>query len=546
MAEVHPGTDIIIPDAVPTSLFRSAIPNTKRYMKHNKKTLEMVCHASYEGDYDQLEELLATGDEQNLFNGDLNEHLEDVTPLMVASMSGHTDCIELLLRAKADPHMKERVKYGKDPEDGRAALDFAKEEGWDDVVALLAEAERDHPYGWYVPEGKTNNQKIYGSFQWDAKPQKGWYSSRPGVAERNGFDPNKYGTGLYRQPPEAFPVPPPPRTTPEAPRPLLKVEERQAKEEPLAPIPLALLFPGQGSQYLKMMEGCKDIPAVQTMLATAKDILGYDVLELCLNGPEEKLEETRYCQPIVFVAGMVGIEKLRRSRAEAVERFEATAGLSLGEYTALCAAGVFTFEDGLRLVRLRGEAMQKAATMSEQAMLSVAGLEKEKLSELCMQAANQEGAGAVCQVVNELFPRGYACAGTKAAILRLKLFAEEANAMQAKVLKTSGGFHTVLMEPARAQLATALDETLPRMRPAKCKIFMNTTGKPLEAGTPPEEIVTLLKMQIVSPVLWETSVRAMIASGITEFCEVGPMKQLKAMMKRIDPKAWEKTVCVEV
>merc|ERR1719220_504879 len=131
------------------------------------------------------------------------------------------------------------------------------------------------------------------------------------------------------------------------------------------------------------------MPVVQDMLEKSKSILGFDVLELCMTGPEGKLEETRYCQPAMFIAGLAGVEKLRDEREEAVTKFQAAAGLSLGEYTALCAAGVFSFEDGLRLVKLRGESMQEAATQGpgKQSMLSVAGVEEAKLQSLCEQAA---------------------------------------------------------------------------------------------------------------------------------------------------------------
>merc|ERR1711933_646719 len=125
-------------------------------------------------------------------------------------------------------------------------------------------------------------------------------------------------------------------------------------------------------------------------MGKAKDLLGYDVLELCLKGPEAKLEETKYCQPAMFIAGLAGVEKLRGEREEAVTRAQVLAGLSLGEYTALCTAGVFSFEDGLKLVMLRGEAMQEAAGLGKQAMLSVAGIEKAKLEQLCKQAAQKE------------------------------------------------------------------------------------------------------------------------------------------------------------
>merc|ERR1719429_565880 len=165
-----------------------------------------------------------------------------------------------------------------------------------------------------------------------------------------------------------------------------------------------------------MMSTVKDLPSVQEMLNKAKEILGWDVLDLCMSGPEQKLEETKYCQPAIFIAGLAGVEKLKQEREEAVSKPQVCAGLSLGEYTALSFAGVFSFEDGLKLVKLRGEAMQEAATVGKQAMLSVAGVEKSKLEGLCKDAAAKEGGSAVCQIANELFPKGFSCAGTEPAI----------------------------------------------------------------------------------------------------------------------------------
>jgi len=537
MPEYHPGTDIEIPDAVPMSGFRNAIPNPKRYMKHNKTTIDDICEAAYQGDYDTLEELLATGDENVLYNGDINQHQLNITPLHMAAMAGQTECVELLLRAKADPHVKECMAYGKDPEDGKTPLEYAKDYGWDDCVEILEGAEKSTPYGFYAPAGKSNNAKIYGGFQWGKKPPKGTLSSRPGMAELCGFDPMKYGTGprpmgddddeeeIAIQAPSAAPA---------------AIASGPAK------IPVGLLFPGQGSQYVKMLSTVKDIPKVQDMLAKAKQILGWDVLELCLSGPESKLEETKFCQPAMFIAGLAGVEKLRGEREEAVTRCQVSAGLSLGEYTALCHAGVFEFEDGLKLVNIRGQAMQDAATIGKQAMLSVAGIEKPKLEQLCKEAQADEGKGAVCKIANELFPKGFSCAGTEKAVLKLKDLAEKAGALQAKVLKTSGGFHTELMNPAKEKLGAALDEMLPKMKPPTHTVYMNATASAIKPGAPPKEVVELLKKQLTSTVLWEPSVRNMIKAGVQEFYEVGPMKQIKAMMKRIDSKVWGSTQNVEV
>merc|ERR1719189_385423 len=167
------------------------------------------------------------------------------------------------------------------------------------------------------------------------------------------------------------------------------------------------------------MAEVQDLPKVKEMLEKAKPILGYDILDICLNGPEAKLEETRYCQPAMFIGGLAGLEKLKGERPEAVNQCSVMAGLSLGEYTALCAAGVMSFEDGLKLVKLRGEAMQEAAGIGKQLMLSVAGLDGEKLKPLCVQAKQKEGPDAVCQVANQLFPGGFSVGGTEKAILAL-------------------------------------------------------------------------------------------------------------------------------
>merc|ERR1719221_1847539 len=169
------------------------------------------------------------------------------------------------------------------------------------------------------------------------------------------------------------------------------------------------------------------------------------------------------------------------------------AGLSLGEYTALVAAGVLSFEDGLKLVKLRGEAMQDAATASKQLMLSVAGLEGPKLKELCAEAAKEEGPSGVCSISNSLFPKGYSCGGTEKAINILKEKAEKAEALQAKVLKTGGAFHTALMQPAQTKLNEALEQTRSKMSPPTSNIYMNATAELVPAGSPVDKIIENLQ-----------------------------------------------------
>merc|ERR1712061_892645 len=312
------------------------------------------------------------------------------------------------------------------------------------------------------------------------------------------------------------------------------------------PLPVCIMFPGQGSQYVKMLEGVQDKPKVKEMLDKAKDILGYDILEICLKGPESKLEETKYCQPAIFIGGLAGLEKLREEKPDRVDQCAVFAGLSLGEYTALCAAGVMSFEDGLKLVKLRGEAMQEAATSCKQLMLSVAGLEKKILQPLCIECAKAEGENGVCQISNSLFPSGYSVGGTEKAINLLQPKCEKAGGLQAKVLKTGGAFHTKLMQPAQDKLSAAIDETLPNMKSPQHTVWMNATAEPVRPGCDLADVVANMKTQLTNTVLWEDSVKEMIAEGCTEFYECGPMKQMKAMMKRIDAKMWKNMSNIEV
>lgn len=303
---------------------------------------------------------------------------------------------------------------------------------------------------------------------------------------------------------------------------------------------VGLLFPGQGSQYVKMLAEVKDMPSVKEMLSTAQKILGYDILKLCLEGPEEQLEQTKYCQPAMYIGGLAAFELLKKENPKAAENFRAVAGLSLGEYTALTVAGVFDFETGLRLVKFRGEAMQQAAEASPQKMISVAGLAKEVLDKLCAEC--RSGPDDVCQVANFLFPNGFSCAGSASSVEKLlKKAGDTQGCLQAKALKTSGAFHTKCMEPARSQLLTALKEVESKMQPPNCDVYVNLTGNKILPGTPVPEIIDLLADQLTNCVLWDPAMGAMLKDGISEFYECGPMKQLKAMMKRINQDAWKNT-----
>jgi len=323
---------------------------------------------------------------------------------------------------------------------------------------------------------------------------------------------------------------------------------RTTNVDPLMPIgdgpsslPVCLVFPGQGAQMVGMLKTLKDLPPVKAMLEKANDILGYDLLELCLNGPEEKLVETQYCQPAIYVASLAALEQLKQDDPEKVDKAMAVAGLSLGEYTALTVAGVWDFETGLEVVKCRAEAMDYEVTKPDspaQAMISIAGLPEETVEQLCKDQAT---GGTICQIANYLFPKGFSVAGDKKAITALETTANEAGALQAKLVKTGGAFHTAFMQGAKDAILEKLAEVEEKMSKPRRQVYMNVTAQPIGPSTPVHEIIRLLGEQLVSPVKWEQSMNQAIADGLEEFYECGPNKQLKAMMKRINPKVHDKT-----
>jgi len=294
-----------------------------------------------------------------------------------------------------------------------------------------------------------------------------------------------------------------------------------------------------------MLKSLQSLPEVKALLKICDDILDFSVLEKCLEGPDEELEQTNICQPVMFTANAAAIEKLRGDKPDRVERMQSVAGLSLGEYSALYAAGVFDFETGLRLVKKRGQVMQEAAKQVPQKMCSVAGLDKEKVLAVCEQARSSSGE-EVCTIANCLFSDGFAVAGAAAAIESFAELAKDAGATQAKILKTGGAFHTSLMNAAQPALIEALEAEKKNMKPPRCTVYMNTGPTKIGPATPISEIIALLGRQIVSPVEWDTAMREMVKDGVTEFYECGPQKQLKAMMKRIDAGAWKGTTVMAV
>eukprot|EP00216_Chloropicon_sp_CCMP2111_P006015 CAMPEP_0198235850 /NCGR_PEP_ID=MMETSP1446-20131203/1725_1 /TAXON_ID=1461542 ORGANISM="Unidentified sp, Strain CCMP2111" /NCGR_SAMPLE_ID=MMETSP1446 /ASSEMBLY_ACC=CAM_ASM_001112 /LENGTH=537 /DNA_ID=CAMNT_0043917239 /DNA_START=83 /DNA_END=1696 /DNA_ORIENTATION=+ len=299
--------------------------------------------------------------------------------------------------------------------------------------------------------------------------------------------------------------------------------------------PVAFLFPGQGSQSVGMPKDCLDVPKVKEMFAKAEQVLGYDLLSVCQNGPKSKLDNTIYSQPALFVCSLAAVEKLRQEDAATVESASCTAGLSLGEYTALVFAGALSFEDALKIVKVRAESMAKAAEQGEpHGMLSIVGLADAAINDICMQVKQKQGGDVVCQMANYLFPQGRVVSGHKKALAAVQELATRNGALKAQEVAVSGAFHTSLMGSAGEALANVLKDVT--FSDPRIPVYSNVTGMPFKSK---DEIPELLKRQLCEPVRWEDTVKAMIESGKTQMHELGPGKQIKAMVKRINNNCWK-------
>lgn len=269
----------------------------------------------------------------------------------------------------------------------------------------------------------------------------------------------------------------------------------------------------------------ESLPAARALYDRAAEVLGYDLAKLCFKGPAEELDSTVRSQPALFVTSLAAVEALRAEAPDVVLACEATAGLSLGEYTAMVFAGVMEFEDGLRLVQKRGAAMQEAADATPSGMVSVLGLERVEVEALCKKARG----GEVLEIANLLCPGNIAISGTNAACERAAEMAQSFGAMRAMPLAVAGAFHTVIMKPAESTLAEALADV--PMQPPRIPVVANLDARPHDD---PEEIRKLLMRQVLEPVQWEDSMRYLLAQGFDQFYEVGPGRVLRGLLRRID------------
>ena len=310
--------------------------------------------------------------------------------------------------------------------------------------------------------------------------------------------------------------------------------------------PIAFLFPGQGLQSVGMLKSCQDIPKVKEMCEKAKEILGYDILDVYINGPKEKLDETVYAQPALYLSGLAAVEKLKLDDPSFDEsKVSAVAGLSLGEYCALVFAKAISFEDGLKVVKVRAESMAAAAKVGDHGMLTVVGLKDEQLEEIVQNVKSEGKKDEVLEIANYLFPQGRVVSGDKSALARVEKKAQDEGALKVAYLAVSGAFHTSRMDSAAENLKNVL-ETIEISKP-EIPIFMNVLGTRLALSEMNKEsIVRMLTKQLVSPVLWEATLKNLVSEGKTKLYELGPNSQIKSMTKRVSLDVWKEFTNIDV
>ena len=284
----------------------------------------------------------------------------------------------------------------------------------------------------------------------------------------------------------------------------------------------AYIFPGQGAQFPGMgKELYENSSSAKSLFDKADEILGFNITKLMFEGTEEDLKETKVTQPCVFLHSVISVLALGGDFKP-----EVTAGHSLGEFSALTAAGALSFEDGLRLVSKRAEAMQKCCENQVSSMAAVLGLEDSVIEQVCEKVTSE---GDIVVAANYNCPGQVVISGTETGVDKASKLLEEAGAKRVVKLQVSGAFHSPLMEPAKAELEKAIAAT--EFHTPVCPVFQNVDALP---ETNPEVIKANLIKQLTSPVRWTKTIQNIIAQGVSEFIECGPGNVLQGLMRKID------------
>ncbi|KAL6460042.1 hypothetical protein MHYP_G00318010 [Metynnis hypsauchen] len=310
-----------------------------------------------------------------------------------------------------------------------------------------------------------------------------------------------------------------------------------------------LLFPGQGSQFVGMGRGLLKYGNVKEMFFVAQKVLGYDLLDLCLNGPEEELMKTVHCQPAVFVTSLAAVERLNQENPAAIEKCVAAAGFSVGEFAALVFSGAMNFAEALFAVKVRAEAMQEASDQTQSGMLSVIGRPQANYKHACLQAREHCLSlgiqNPVCSIANYLFPDGRVIAGHQEALDFLQKNSRQLYFARTRQLPVSGAFHTALMEPAVEPLRDVLQQL--EVRRPEIAVHSNVDGKRYMHD---KHVQRQLAKQLVSPVKWEQTLHEIYertqGQEFPHTYELGPGRQLGATLQKCNMKAFKNYTHIDV
>jgi len=296
------------------------------------------------------------------------------------------------------------------------------------------------------------------------------------------------------------------------------------------------MFPGQGAQKVGMARDlAQNIPEIAQLFEKANEIVGYDLATLCFTGPEEKLNQTEISQPALFTASVACLTALRLGKVApelSTVNPDTCIGLSMGEYTALYAAGALSFTDGLRLVQIRGQSMQQAAKLQKGAMVSILGLDQPNIEKLCQAVlaepiSEDDHAEPVLVPVNFNCPGQIVLSGTSRACQLAAQRAEEFGAVKAILLNVIGSFHTKLMVPAAQKLHDALKQC--RFDLPHCRVIANVDAQTYQNA---QQISQKLLLQLTNPVLWQQTLEILLDERCERFVEIGPGRVLAGLLKK--------------
>jgi len=300
------------------------------------------------------------------------------------------------------------------------------------------------------------------------------------------------------------------------------------------PEKVAILFPGEQNHSVGMLQDAKRNADIKKMLDAASEVFGFDLEDMMANGPAATMAQTGYNQPLIYVANCAAYELLKVQYPNIAENVQGIAGYGIGEYNALYAAGVITFEQGLSLVKVRAKAMQDISDEIETEAMVISGFSFDKVDGLCTKAMKRDTADdPQAAVVAHNGPESYVVAGRRSTILALEE-AGKKDASKAKEFRILPNSHhaagTPLVQKAATILSKALDGVLPAMQPPRCELYLNATGWRLPPGSAPTKFISALKEQLTSPIMWEGSMDQMQRWGIGSFYECGPGRSLKGFL----------------